>query len=230
MYKILIVEDEAFLRRKLKELLVNQNFVVLTAASKTEALQFMNYDAEIDLVLLDIWLPDGDGFEVCDQIRKRKTTPIIFLTACDDEESVIKGLNIGGDDYISKPFRSGELISRIHANLRRRVMIQQDEILCSEELELNLSQARAYKNEIDLNLSPIEIQLLICFMQHAGMIVKRELLLERLWDISGKFVQDNTLSVSVSRLRNKIGQDYIETVHGFGYRFMKEVYSGRWEH
>ena len=223
MEKILIVEDEVFLRRKLKDLLEKSGFRVVSAANKMEALQYMTCEKDINLILLDVWLPDGDGFEVCEYIRKKGTAPILFLTACDDEESVVKGLNMGADDYITKPFRSAELISRIRANLRRNTLQKQETYLYSKEIHLDVVQMRAYKDGMDLNLSQIEVQLLYYLMKHAGMIVRRELLLENLWDVAGKYVQDNTLSVSISRLRNKLGQDYIETVHGFGYRFMKHV-------
>lgn len=225
MSKLLIVEDEPFLRKSIKELLIQKGYAVIDACSKADAMQYVLQMKEIDLYLIDVWLPDGDGFEICEQIRKRSTAPIIFLTACDDEASIVKGLNMGADDYVTKPFRTAELLSRIGANLRRTSMEQTIEIMQSEEIVLDLHQERVYKNHVDLGVSTMEYQLLKILMRHPGMIVKRELLLDRLWDASGKYVQDNTLSVSVSRLRGKVGQEYIETIHGVGYRFTKPVYN-----
>lgn len=226
MSKILIIEDEPFLRKNIKELLVQNGYEVLTASCKSEAVQYILREKDIDLYLVDVWLPDGDGFEVCKQVRKFSMAPVIFLTACDDEESVVNGLNIGADDYITKPFRTAELVSRIRANLRRQVMEKKSDVLQSDEIMLDTAQGRVYKNQVDLGLSPVEYQLLQILMNHAGLIVKRELLLEKLWDASGKYVENNTLSVSVSRLRSKVGQDYIETIRGFGYRFTKPVHTG----
>lgn len=224
MEKILIVEDEPFLRKSVKELLVKNGYEVYTASCIKEAMQYESGGKGIDLYLIDVWLPDGEGFEICQQIRKNDIAPVIFLTACDEEDSVVKGLNMGADDYITKPFRTAELLSRIAANLRRKSMKEKTERLQSGEIILDMVQQRAYKSQNDLCLTPIEYQLLQILMQHAGMIIKRDILLEKLWDVSGKYVQDNTLSVSISRLRSKVGTEYIETVHGFGYRFTKPAY------
>lgn len=221
MKQILVIEDELFLRKNIKELLQNHGYEVLDAGTKTEAMQYILQKKSIDLFLIDVWLPDGEGFEICEQIRVNDTAPVLFLTACDDEESIVKGLTIGGDDYITKPFRTAELLSRIEANLRRVEMEQQKQVLQCGEIVLDIIQERAFKNGEDLGLGIMEYQLLEVLMRHAGRIVKRELLLGQIWDSSGKFVQDNTLSVSIRRLRNKVGQEYIETVHGYGYRFVK---------
>lgn len=221
MKQILVIEDELFLRKNIKELLQNHGYEVLDAGTKAEAMQYILQKKSIDLFLIDVWLPDGEGFEICEQIRVNDTAPVLFLTACDDEESIVKGLTIGGDDYITKPFRTAELLSRIEANLRRVEMEQQKQVLQCGEIVLDIIQERAFKNGEDLGLGIMEYQLLEVLMRHAGRIVKRELLLGQIWDSSGKFVQDNTLSVSIRRLRNKVGQEYIETVHGYGYRFVK---------
>lgn len=219
--KILIVEDEVFLRKNIKTLLEMHGYEVMDAGTRGEAMQYILQKKPVDLYLVDVWLPDGDGFELCEKIRMQDTVPILFLTACDDEESIVKGLNLGADDYITKPFRTAELLSRIGANLRRVTFEQNKQILRCGEIMLDLEQERAFKNGEDLGLGLIEYQLLEVLMRHEGSIVKRELLLEQIWDSSGKYVQDNTLSVSVRRLRNKVGQEYIETVHGFGYRLVR---------
>lgn len=221
MKTILIVEDEMFLRKNIKTLLENHGYKVVNASTKAEAMQYVLQKETADLFLVDIWLPDGDGFELCEKIRLQNTAPILFLTACDDEESIVKGLSLGADDYITKPFRTAELLSRIEANLRRVTMEQQKQVLQCGEIVLDIAQERAFKNGEDLGLGLMEYQLLEILMRHEGRIVKREVLLGQLWDSSGKYVQDNTLSVSVRRLRNKVGAEYIETVHGYGYRFTK---------
>lgn len=203
MKKILIVEDEPFLRKSIKELLRKNGYEVLDVSGKTDAMQYLLQKKSVDLYLVDVWLLDGDGFELCEQIRKYTTTPLIFLTACDDEDSIVKGLNMGADDYITKPFRTAELLSRIGANLRRSEMEQKRELLQSGDIVLDKLQERVFKNKEDLHLSTLEFQLLYILMNHAGKLIKREVLLEFIWDTSGKYVQDNTLSVSISRLRSK---------------------------
>lgn len=226
MKKILIVEDEPFLRKSIKELLIKNGYEVLDVSGKTDAMQYLLQKKQIDLYLVDVWLLDGDGFKLCKQIRRYTTAPLIFLTACDDEESIVKGLNMGADDYITKPFRTAELLSRIGANLRRSEMEQKRELLQSGDIILDKLQERVFKNKEDLHLSTLEFQLLYILMNHAEKLIKREVLLQFIWETSGKYVQDNTLSVSISRLRSKVGQEYIETIHGFGYRFTQPVYVG----
>lgn len=223
MKTILLVEDELYLQKSIKELLERYDYVVMTASTVSEAAYYVRKESQIDLFLIDVWLPDGDGFALCRSIRRSSLKPVLFLTACDDEASIVKGLNLGGDDYITKPFRAAELISRIQANLRRQEMTNAVKRLQSGEIELDLTQGRAFKNGQELNLGAIEFELLLILMKNARRIVRREQLLERLWDDSGKYVEDNTLSVSMSRLRKKIGSEYIETIRGFGYRFTKRT-------
>lgn len=117
--KLLVVEDEIYLQRQIKAILTERGYEAATASTRAEAVRYILNDTEISLYLLDVWLPDGDGFDLCRLIRQKNMKPVIFLTACDDEESVVRGLDLGGDDYISKPFRTAELLSRIQANLRR---------------------------------------------------------------------------------------------------------------
>ncbi len=223
MKKILIVEDEFHLRKNIKELLTRHNYEPLAASTLSEAMHYVLNQKDIALFLLDVWLPDGDGFELCSRIRRHTMTPVIFLTACDDEESVVKGLNIGGDDYITKPFRTAELMSRIWANLRRQESVCAEKILHSGDIKLDCRQGLAYKNGASLPLGAVEYQLLEILMRNAGRIVKREQFMEKLWDACGKFAEDNTLSVHMSRLRKKTGSEYIETIRGFGYRFIQPV-------
>ena len=223
MKKILLVEDDLYLQKSIKELLLNHSFEVLSASNKAEAIYYVINYKDIDLYLLDIWLPDGEGFDLCKEIRKRYMTPIIFLTACDDEASVVKGLNMGGDDYIIKPFRAAELISRIQANLRRQNVVSQSNVYVCGELKFDKEKRVVYKGGNQPILRPIEYQLLRILIANPGVIIRREQLLEELWDESGNFVEDNTLSVHMSRLRSRIGNEYIETIRGFGYRFVSKV-------
>lgn len=223
MERILIVEDELYLQKNIKALLEKNGYETVTASTKTEAMYYVLNNRDISLYLLDLWLPDGDGFELLRQIHKTSITPVLFLTACDDEESVVKALDLGADDYITKPFRAAELISRIGANLRRKNQKERITLRESGELCLNVSHRRVFKNGRDLELGIIEFQLLSFFMENPGRLVRRETLLHALWEAAGEFAEDNTLSVHMSRLRKKIGQEYIETIRGFGYRFIKPV-------
>ena len=212
--KILIVEDDAFLRDGLMELLERENYLPAAADSLQSARLLMG-EADYSLILLDVTLPDGTGFDFCSELRKKGfSAPILFLTACDDELQVVRGLDCGGDDYVTKPFKLRELTSRIRALLRR----------AGRPAEKKLSFLNAEKLTADIDgeeilLTPTEFQLLSVLVKNAGIIVPRATLLERIWDIDGDFIDDNTLTVHVSRLREKIGKDRIETVRGVGYRY-----------
>lgn len=227
--KILVTEDDSYLRRDLKEILEKNGYRVVTASSAQEAIWYVHHDEEIDLYLLDVWLPDGEGFDVCKKIRERNLKPVIFLTVCDEEEYVIKGLSLGGDDYVTKPFRTRELLSRIQANLRRMENQTGSQFLKCGELFVDLQQETVKRGGEDLKLRPVEYRILLKFMENAERIVKREQLLTCLWDGEETAVEDNTLSVHISRLRGKIGGAYIETVRGFGYRFTQKVQRGTYE-
>lgn len=214
MSKILVVEDDKSIREELVKLLDLKGYEVEEADCVLKAKEIINKGKTFDLYLIDVLLGDGNGFDVCKYIRSWSDTPIIFLTSVDDEESVAYGLDIGGDDYIVKPFRISELISRIQANLRRARMK-------GEYRDGMLS------NTINIpdNLTPIERELLEILMINKGLIVKRNVLLEKLWDNSGNFVEDNTLTVAISRLKTKLkNDDYrminIETIRGIGYRLI----------
>ena len=193
------------------------------AATVAEAVHYIDTDEGIELYLIDVWLPDGEGFIVCEKIRKHNLKPIIFLSVCDDEEYIIKGLNIGGDDYVIKPFRTRELISRIEANLRRFKKKEVENILKSDHIIVDLTAKTVTKDGTIVKLTPIEYLLLVKLMENAERIVKREQLHMCLWDSFGDEVEDNTLSVNISRLRSKIGVDYIETIRGFGYRYTQKI-------
>ena len=229
MNRILVVEDDFYLRRNLSDILRKNKFSVVTASSVGEAVRYVQTDESIDLYLLDIWLPDGDGFEICREIRKRNHRPVIFLSVCEDEESVVKGLNMGGDDYVVKPYRTKELLSRIRANLRKSESCSLETIFKSGDLMVDRMQGVVKKQGEMVHLTPVEWELLLKLMENAERIVDRDTLMACLSKDGYDGVEDNTLSVNISRLRAKIGNEYIETVRGFGYRFVGKVHRGIYE-
>lgn len=224
MAAIFLIEDDFSLRRDLGIMLKKEGFSVFPAADLKEARQLFISSGPFSLVLLDKWLPDGDGFELLDMIRKTSGIPVLFLTACDDEASVIRGLELGADDYITKPFRRAELIARIRANLRRTEPVSALRKLESEGLIMDLDVHEVRKDGKTIGLRPAEFRLLKLFMENPGILLSRERILSLLQEETlGDPPEDNTLSVYISRLRQQIGRGYIETERSFGYRFSKNV-------
>lgn len=220
MTKILLVEDDGQIASYLGELLRAEGFDTQIAGSKKEASECLLIQA-FDLVLLDVSLPDGNGFSICAEIKKEYEIPVIFLTASGDEYSVVAGLDMGADDYIAKPFRPRELISRIRSVLRR--CKKEQRILSCGDLKVNVSSATVTKGEKELFLSALEYRLLLILLQNKGQILTRNKLLEEIWDASGEYVNDNTLSVYMKRLREKIEENpqsprLLHTIRGIGYR------------
>ena len=220
MAKILLVEDDRSIIKNLQSLLAQEGFSVVCAATQQEALALLDKSA-FDLLLLDLSLPDGNGYAVCTAAKRLMDVPVIFLTASDDEISVVTGLELGADDYIAKPFRPLELVTRIKTVLRRsgamgsRVQIQG---LCVDTV-----RGTVHKNGKEIFLSALEYKLLLIFINHRGMVLTRERLLDDIWSMAGEFVSDNTLTVYIKRLREKIEDDpqdpeLIKTVRGLGYR------------
>lgn len=220
MIKILIIEDDVTIVKNLSELLRQEGFDIscaLTckeAENKLDALQF-------DLVLLDILLPDGNGFSLCKRIKSVTDTPVIFLTASADEFSVVTGLDIGADDYIEKPYRPRELVSRIKSVLRRSGKSQS--IVNVGNISVDMDKGTVTKNGKDVFLSALEYKLLLIFLNNPGVILTRNKLLSEIWDVAGDFVNDNTLTVYIKRLRDKVEDDVqnpkiILTVRGLGYK------------
>ena len=220
MTKILLVEDDGQIASYLGELLRAEGFDTQIAGSKKEASECLLIQA-FDLVLLDVSLPDGNVFSICAEIKKEYEIPVIFLTASGDEYSVVAGLDMGADDYIAKPFRPRELISRIRSVLRR--CKKEQRILSCGDLKVNVSSATVTKGEKELFLSALEYRLLLILLQNKGQILTRNQLLEEIWDASGEYVNDNTLSVYMKRLREKIEENpqsprLLHTIRGIGYR------------
>ena len=223
--RILLVEDDTSLIDGLEYTLVKNSFDVRVAQTVQEALALFDQDT-FDLLLLDLTLPDGTGLDICRSVRRHSEVPIIFLTASDEEVNVVMGLDIGGDDYITKPFNLGELVSRIKALLRRARKLRSP-ILESHGIAVDLMKGSATKNGQSLELTTAEQRLLILFLQNPGMILSRNSILERLWDSPSDFVDDNTLSVYIRRLRRKIEDDpnhpaWLLTVRGTGYKWQSE--------
>ena len=212
---LLLVEDDPALRDGLTELFVREGYMVTVAANVTEARA--NISAEVDLIILDVTLPDGNGVSLCQEWRSQGvTTPILFLTAKDEEFDVVRGLDAGGNDYVTKPFRMMELLSRIRALLRRNAPAP---VTTSGELEIDQAHMQVRRNGEVIPLTLTEYKVLhMLVSSHA--IVTREQLLDVLWDDGAKFVDDNTLSVHISRLREKIGAQHIKTIRGVGYQWL----------
>ncbi|MBH7351059.1 response regulator transcription factor, partial [Clostridioides difficile] len=219
-----LVEDDLSLIYGLEYSIQKNGFSVDVARTVEEALQIYK-EKNYDLLLLDVSLPDGDGFDICKRVREASNVPIIFLTASDEEVNVVMGLDMGGDDYITKPFKLNELISRIKALLRRYNFTSENVTeLKSNNITVKLLENRVFKNEIELELTTAEYKLLCLLMKNKNIVLTRKNILDKLWDGNGSFVDDNTLSVYVRRLRNKIEDNpenpkILLTVRRMGYKW-----------
>ncbi len=214
--KILLVEDDMYLREGLEELLTKESYEPICAKNFTEARALFSEDT-FDLIILDVMLPDGNGLDLCSYIRSTGAdVPILFLTACDEEFQIVRGLDSGADDYVTKPFRLLELLSRIRALLRRKTATTTYQF---GDVIIDITNMTVKKGGENLFLTPTEFQILSALVQSSGVIVTRMSLLQRIWDSDGNFIDDNTLSVHISRLRDKIGAEHIVTVRGTGYRW-----------
>ena len=219
MTQILLVEDDGAIIRTLTTFLREEGFTVRTADGQGAAISSIQVQPP-DLALVDITLREGNGFAVCSFARE-KQIPVIFLTASGDEYSVVTGLDMGADDYISKPFRPRELVSRIRSVLRRTGKRQS--VLTLGELSVDTDKAVVSRGGQTIYLSALEYKLLLVFLNNRGRVLSRERLLEEIWDSAGEFVNDNTLTVYIKRLREKLEPDpqtprYIRTVRGLGYQ------------
>lgn len=219
MDKLLLVEDDLILIRMVSSFLVTEGFQVTFVTGQRAAAEAME-NGDLDLALVDISLAEGNGFGVCAH-AKEKGIPVIFLTASGDEYSVVMGLDMGADDYISKPFRPRELVSRIRSVLRRAGNRQS--IITVGDLSVDTDKGTVIRNGQDLYLSALEYRLLLVFLNNRGQILTRDKLLEEIWDSGGDYVSDNTLTVYIKRLREKIERDpqnpaLIKTIRGLGYR------------
>lgn len=230
---LFLLEDDTSLIDGLQYALSKNGFHVDVARTVGDAKKRLAYIGKYDLLILDVTLPDGTGFDVCESVRKyHSQIPIIFLTASDEEVNIIRGLDSGGDDYVTKPFKLGELCSRIRALLRRAGRTEQDKkdqatVLECGDIAIDLLGSRVLLGGRSLDLTNAEYRLLCLLVRHANRVVTRDMILNELWDGAGNFVDDNTLSVYIRRLREKIEADashpqHLITVRGFGYQW-KEV-------
>ena len=219
--KLFLLEDDGAIATGLAYSLQNEGYTVSIAKTVKEAREIISNE-DFSLYILDLTLPDGSGYDVCKAIKKRGDFPVIFLTAYDDEVNVIMGLELGADDYISKPFRVKELMARIKTVLRRYSRESADGIIKAGNLVINTNEAKVYKNNNEIILTATEYKLLLTFLNNKGVILTRTRLLENLWDVEGDFINDNTLTVYIKRLRDKIEDnpskpELIKTIRGLGY-------------
>lgn len=218
---IFLLEDDSAIGIGLSYSLQNEGYAVMLAKSVAEAGGIIK-DKIFDLYILDLTLPDGSGYDVCTSIKKLADRPVIFLTAYDDEVNVVMGLELGADDYISKPFRVKELLARIKTVMRRYNKETAGGIVKLFDLAVNTNEAKVFKNGGEIILTAMEYRLLLTFLNNRGVVLSRQKLLEDIWDVAGDFVNDNTLTVYIKRLRDKIEEDpaaprIIKTVRGLGY-------------
>lgn len=223
--KILLVEDDKTIASGLEYSLQQDQFETVLCHDFTSARAVIEAElVTFTLCLFDLSLPDGSGYELCKMVKARSDIPVIFLTAVDDEVNVVMGLDMGADDYITKPFRIRELLSRIKSVLRRyHKQNQPKPIIELDNIRINTLEGKVYKNENEITLTALEYRLLLIFANHIGQILSRNQLLEQIWDVAGDFVNDNTLTVYIKRLREKLEDNpqepsIIKTVRGLGYK------------
>ncbi len=219
--QIFVLEDDNAIGMGLTYSLENEGYSVTLAKDVKSALEIIN-EKEFALYILDLTLSDGSGYDVCRRIKEIGDLPVIFLTAYDDEVNVVMGFEMGADDYISKPFRVKELLVRIKSVLRRYNKESNDGIVKIRDLAIYTNEAKVYKNGTEIILTAMEYRLLLILLNNRGRVLSRNQLLENIWDIDGDFVEDNTLTVYIKRLRDKIEEeptrpDIIKTVRGLGY-------------
>lgn len=222
---IFLLEDDEAIGVALTYSLESEGYSVTLAKSIAEAKDIINGDT-FSLYILDLTLPDGSGYDICKAVKAQGDYPVIFLTAYDDEVNVVMGFDLGADDYISKPFRLKELLARIKSVLRRYSKENADSTITVHNIKINMNEARVFKNGEEVILTAMEYRLLLTMLNNRGTVLTRNKLLEDLWDVEGDFVNDNTLTVYIKRLRSKIEDnpaepDIIKTKRGMGYYIEK---------
>ena len=224
--QIFVLEDDAAIAMGLTYALQQEGYGTTHCKTVKEALKTIEKES-FSLYILDLTLPDGSGYDVCKAIKEKGDLPVIFLTAYDEEVNVIMGFEMGADDYISKPFRVRELMARIKSVLRRYTKETSNGVIRLKDLQIRTAEAKVYRGTTEIPLTALEYRLLLILLNHRGQVLSRTQLLENIWDVAGDFVEDNTLTVYIKRLRNKIeetsGQtEYIKTVRGMGYMIENE--------
>ena len=221
MKTILLLEDDERLNRGISLKLTKEGYKVFSVCTVKEAVRVFECE-NIHLIISDITLPDGDGLDFGRMIRSKSDIYLIFLTALDQEIDIVNGYDIGADDYITKPFSVNVLTSKVNA-LMRRLGEMESGILVSEDIEVWIKEMQVKKSDMAVNLSKTEFQLLILLLENAGQIVSKDRILEKVWGIDGQFVDDNTVTVNISRLKNKLATDFISNVRGLGYIWTGKV-------
>ncbi|MGL5316178.1 MAG: response regulator transcription factor [Peptostreptococcaceae bacterium] len=231
MKNVLLVEDDRAVALAVIYSLKKEGFTVNHAINLNTAREMLN--DEIDIILLDLMLPDGDGYELLTEIRQAENDiPVIFMTACDEESNIVLGLDLGADDYVTKPVKIKELVSRINAVLRRKGGLnkakEERKIIKSESVEIDMGGHIVKKNGDDLSLTLSEYKLLLLLVENSPNVLTREIMLEKLWDCEGNFIDANAISVYIKRLREKVEDDsknpqFIITVRGVGYKWLPKV-------
>lgn len=223
--KFLVVEDDKTIASGLEYSLQQERYSTVICHDVASAKRVLAEDIDqFALCLFDLQLPDGSGYELCKMVKERRDIPVIFLTVIDDEVNVVMGLDMGADDYITKPFRVRELLSRIKSVLRRyQKPSQVNSIMDIDDIRINTLEGKVFKNGAEIALTALEYRLLLIFGNHIGQVLSRNQLLEQIWDVAGDFVNDNTLTVYIKRLREKLEDDpghptLIKTVRGLGYK------------
>ncbi len=228
---VFVVEDDDIISEGLKISLEAEGYRVLTASTQADAMELLRKKEEFHVCLLDVMLPDGNGYEICKEIRKTSDVPVLFLTACDDEVHTVLALEQGADDYIAKPFRIRELLARMKAVLRRygkggEASGEGTKPVMVGDNRVEMQTAKVFRDGEEIILTAMEYKLLLIFIRNRGQILTRQQILNDIWDEAGEFVNDNTLTVYVKRLRSKLGDSeeskLIQTVRGLGYRMERE--------
>ena len=215
MKQILLLEDDENLNRGISLKLSREGYRVFSALTLTEARALFDKE-NIDLVICDITLPDGNGLDFGKAVREKSNSVLIYLTAMDQEIDIVNGYDTGADDYITKPFSVNILTSKVNAFMRR-LSNNEEGIYTSGDIEVSVNEMQVKKAGAVISLSKTELQLLVCLLENAGHILSKEIILEKVWGFDGQFVDDNTVTVNISRLKNKLGTDSIENVRGLGY-------------
>ena len=212
---ILLVEDNESIRKSLKYSLETQNYNVVDCKDVANTIKYLNNDLKIDLTIIDISLPDGNGFDLYQNFIKDKNIPTIFLTARDSEEDVVRGLELGVEDYMTKPFSTKELLARIKRNIMKN---KNESIITIDDISFDFDKMEVRKNCQLVLLTRLELKILYLLFTNLNRVVRRDYILEKIWEWTGNDVNDNTLTVYIKRIREKLGTDIIITIKGIGYR------------
>ena len=216
---VLLVEDNISIIKGLAYSFEKNKLNLVAKTNIKESKEFLSSNKDIDLIILDITLPDGNGFDLYNDIIKLLNIPTIFLTAKDEEDDIVKGLEIGAEDYITKPFSTKELLARVNKVLLRS---KKKSLIKIKDITYNLDKAVLYKDNIEIELTALELKLINLLFNNLGKVVSRNVILDKIWEWTGNYVDDHTITVYFKRIREKIGTDIIQTVKGMGYRIDEE--------